>query len=96
MKELPEQIEQSLKEDTYSRIPEDMINDFLKYQKEMEEMLGASLEIRRRKNYETTSVMISYRNSHSEEVEKFKSIITGTDIQSKKNVIDLDVMVTMN
>lgn len=84
LKELPEQIEQSLKEDTYSRIPEDMINDFLKYQKEMEEMLGASLEIRRRKNYETTSVMISYRNSHSEEVEKFKSIITGTDIQSKK------------
>ena len=84
LKELPEQIEQSMKEDTYSRIPEDMINDFLKYQMEMEEMLGASLEIRRRKNYETTSVMISYRNSHSEEVEKFKSIITGTNIQSKK------------
>lgn len=96
MKELPKYIEQSLKEDTYSRIPEDMINDFLKYQKEMEEMLGASLEIRRRKKYEKTSVMISYRNSHSEEVEKFKSIITGTDIQSKKNVIDLAVMVTMN
>lgn len=84
LKELPKHIEQSLKEDTYSRIPEDMINEFLKYQKEMEEMLGASLEIRRRKNYEKTSVMISYRNSHSEEVEKFKSIITGTDIQSKK------------
>lgn len=84
LKELPKQIEQSLKEDTYSRIPDDMINDFLKYQKEMEEMLGASLVIRRRKKYEKTSVMISYRNSHSEEVEKFKSIITGTDIQSKK------------
>lgn len=84
LKKLPEQIKQSLKEDTYSRIPEDMINDFLKYQKEMEEMLGASLKIRRRKKYEKTSVMISYRNSHSEEVEKFKSIITGTDIQSKK------------
>lgn len=84
LKELPEQIEQSLKEDTYSRISEDMINDFLKYQKEMEEMLGASLEIRRRKKHEKTSVMISYRNSHSEEVEKFKSIITGTDIQSEK------------
>lgn len=84
LKELPKQIEQSLKKDTYSRIPEDMINDFLKYQKEMEEMLGASLEIRRRKKYEKTSVMISYRNSHSEEVEKFKSIITGTDIQSKE------------
>lgn len=84
LKKLPEQIKQSLKEDTYSRIPEDMINDFLKYQKEMEEMLGASLVIRRRKKYEKTSVMISYRNNHSEEVEKFKSIITGTDIQSKK------------
>ena len=84
LKELPKHIEQSLKEDTYSRISEDMINNFLKYQKEMEEMLGASLEIRRRKKHEKTSVMISYRNSHSEEVEKFKSIITGTDIQSEK------------
>lgn len=84
LKKTSEHIEQSLKEDTYSRIPEDMVNDFLKYQKEMEEMLGASLEIRRRKQHEKTSVMISYRNIHSEEVEKFKSIITGTDIQSKK------------
>ena len=82
LKELPKQIEQSLKEDTYSRIPEDMINDFLKYQKEMEEMLVASLEIRRRKKHEKTFVMISYRNSHSEEVEKFKSIIVGTDSSS--------------
>lgn len=83
LKELPEQIEQSLKEDTYSRIPEDMINDFLKYQKEMEEMLVASLEMRRRRKHKKTSVMISYRNSHSEEVEKFKSIIVGTDPSSK-------------
>lgn len=83
LKKLPEQIEQSLKEDTYSRIPEDMINDFLKYQKEMEEMFDASLEIRRRKQHKKTSVMISYRNSHSEEVEKFKSIIVGTDSSSK-------------
>lgn len=83
LKELPEQIEQSLKEDTYSRIPEDMINDFLKYQKEMEEMLVASLEMRRRRKHKKTSVMISYRNSHSEEVEKFKSIIVGTDSSSK-------------
>lgn len=84
LKELPEQIEQSLKEDTYSRILEDMINDFLKYQKEMEEMLVASLEMRRRRKHKKTSVMISYRNSHSEEVEKFKSIIVGTDPSSKK------------
>lgn len=84
LKELPEQIEKSLKEDTYNRIPEDMINDFLKYQKEMEEMLGASLEIRKRKREKKTLVMISYRNSHSEEVEKFKSIIVGTDAVSIK------------
>lgn len=83
LKKLPEQIKQSLKEDTYSRIPEDMINDFLKYQKEMEEMLVASLEMRRRRKHKKTSVMISYRNSHSEEVEKFKSIIVGTDPSSK-------------
>ena len=83
LKKLPEQIKQSLKEDTYSRIPEDMINDFLNYQKEMEEMLGASLVIRRRKQHEKTSVMISYRNCHSEEVKKFKSIIVGTDSSSK-------------
>lgn len=83
LKELPEQIEQSLKEDTYSRILENMINDFLKYQKEMEEMLVASLEMRRRRKHKKISVMISYRNSHSEEVEKFKSIIVGTDPSSK-------------
>lgn len=83
LKKLPEQIKQSLKEDTYSSIPEDMINDFLKYQKEMEEMLVASLEMRRRRKHKKTSVMISYRNSHSEEVEKFKSIIVGTDPSSK-------------
>ena len=83
LKKLPEQIRQSLKEDAYSRIPEDMINDFLKYQKKMEEMLGASLEIRRRKQHGKTSVMISYRNCHSEEVKKIKSIIVGTDSSSK-------------
>lgn len=49
----------------------------------MEEMFGASLEIRRRKQHKKTSVMISYRNSHSEEVENFKSIIVGTDSSSK-------------
>lgn len=32
--------------------------------------------------------MISYRNSHSEEVEKFKSIIVGTDPSSKMSAID--------
>ena len=84
LKELPKQIEKSLIEDVYSRIPKDMINDFLKYQKEMEEMLGASLDIRAREKNKKTSVMISYRNNHSKEVEKFKSIVIGTDAISKK------------
>lgn len=84
LKELPKQIEKSLIEDVYSRITKDMINDFLKYQKEMEEMLGASLEIHTREKNKKTSVMISYRNNHSKEVEKFKSIVTGTDAISKK------------
>ena len=82
--ELPKQIEESLKEDTYNRIPEDMIHDFLKYQKDMEEMLEESLKIRKRKKSNKIPVMISYRNSHSKEVEKFKSIIIGTDAISKK------------
>lgn len=84
LNELPKQIEESLKEDTYNRIPEDMIHDFLKYQKDMEEMLGESLDIRKRKNGNKIPVMISYRNKHSKEVEKFKSIIIGTDAISKK------------
>lgn len=89
LKELPKQIENSLKKDTYKRISEDMINDFLKYQKNMEKMLGKSLDIRKRKNSKKIPVMISYRNSHSQEVEKFKSIIVGTDAASKKERLRL-------
>lgn len=84
LKELPKQIEESLEKDKYNRIPEDMIHDFLKYQGDMENMLGASLEMRKGENLNKTLVMISYRNSHSKEVEKFKSIIMGTDAVSKK------------
>lgn len=84
IKELPTQIECSLKNDTYGRISWDMKDDFLKYQKEMEIMLGESLKIRdKEKNNETTSVMISYRNCHNKDVESFKSIIIGTDKTSK-------------
>mgnify|MGYP005754913725 FL=1 len=50
----------------------------------MEEMLGKSLEIRKKKKGNKISVMISYRNRHSKDVEKFKSIIIGTDAISKK------------
>lgn len=84
LNEVPTQIEKSLEEDTYNRIPEDMIHDFLKYRNDMEEMLGKSLEIRKKKKGNKIPVMISYRNRHSKDVEKFKSIIIGTDAISKK------------
>lgn len=82
--ELPKQIEESLKVDTYERIPEDMVDDFLKYQKEMEAMLSASLGIRSKATESKTSVMISYRNSHCKEVEVFKSVIVGKDKASEE------------
>lgn len=76
---LSSEIEASLREDTYKRIPEDMINDFLKYQKDMEEMLGYSFDIRKKTKKDVIPVMISYRNCHSVEVENFKEIIIGKD-----------------
>lgn len=79
---LSSEIETSLREDTYKRIPEDMIDDFLKYQEDMEKMLGYSFNIRKKPQKNATSVMISYRNSHSAEVENFKKIIIGEDESS--------------
>ena len=76
---LPGEVEQSLKNDTYKRLPENMMDDLLSHQRQMEEMLGRSLEARNKPKTGTTSVMISYRNSHSEEVENFKRIIIGKD-----------------
>ena len=65
---LPAQIEASLNEDTYIRLPEDMYKDFMKYQLDMEKMLVASLDIRNQKRTNKTTVMISYRNSHSKKI----------------------------
>ena len=87
--ELPKQIEESLNEDKYGRISEDFVKDFTKYQKEMETMLKASLDVRSKATRGKTSVMISYRNSHSKEVEKFKSVIIGTDNASKEERLKL-------
>ena len=81
---LPAQIEASLNEDTYIRLPEDMYKDFMKYQLDMEKMLVASLDIRNQKRTNKTTVMISYRNSHSKEVEDFKQIVIGDDEDSKR------------
>lgn len=81
---LPAQIEASLNEDTYMRLPEDMYKDFMKYQLDMEKMLVASLDIRNQKRTNKTTVMISYRNSHSKEVEDFKQIVIGDDEDSKR------------
>lgn len=81
---LPEQINASLKDDTYERLPEDMYQDFMKYQVDMEKMLNASFRIRKQTTSDKTRVMISYRNSHSEDADfiSFKNHIVGTDAES--------------
>lgn len=76
---LPEVIQQSLAEDTYDRLPEESYKDFERYQPDMEKMMQSSLEARNRKKSDKTSVMISYRNSHSDEVEVFKEIVENVD-----------------
>lgn len=75
---LPDVIGCSLKEDTYPRLPEDIYKDFMKYQLDMENMLAQSIDAQKKRKSGKIPVMISYRNSHSDEVEKFKSIIEGT------------------
>lgn len=80
-RKLSEIIQQSLNEDTYKRLPEDSYKDFERYQPDMERMMQASLEARNREKLNKTSVMISYRNSYSKEVENFKKIIENVDNQ---------------
>lgn len=73
---LPLMIATSLKEDNYPRIPGDeLIKDFLKYQKEQEEIISTCLDRRGKFTPDKTKVMISYRNSHSDEVESLKKLI---------------------
>ncbi len=87
---LSDSVSSSLIEDTYQRLPaEDFLKDMLKFQGDMEKMMGISLQARQRKNLDKTPVMISYRNSHSEEVEKFKGIITDDSDTGKAKRIEL-------
>jgi len=90
---LPKLVELSIAEDTYKRLPGDeLLKDFLKYQKEQEEMMAACLDARRSKNSNTTSVMISYRNSHNAEVESFKTLILddSNEGRTRRKRIGLD------
>lgn len=81
---LPEQINATLNEDTYDRLPEDMYQDFMKYQLDMEKMLEASLQIRKQTKSNKIRVMISYRNCHSEDADfiSFRNHIVGIDAKS--------------
>lgn len=93
LEELPKVIEKSLKEDKYRRINEKYIQDFIEntldYQKQMEQMISDSLEARKNKDCDKTHIMISYRNSHKEEVEVFEKIILGTDALSAQKRIEM-------
>lgn len=77
--QLPKVITASIKQDTYPRLPEDIYKDFESHQADMEKILTDSLDYRTTKSSEKTRVMISYRNSHSQEVENLKSVIEGED-----------------
>jgi len=93
LKKLLELIETSIQEDTYARLPgEELLGDFLKFQKEQEAMMGVCLEARHNKISNKTSVMISYRNSHSTEVESFKKLILDDSAEgrARREKIGLD------
>lgn len=88
---LPNVIGCSLKEDTYPRLPEDIYKDFMEYQLDMENMLAQSIDAQKKRKSGKIPVMISYRNSHSDEVEKFKSIIESTSLENAKKRIEMGV-----
>lgn len=84
IRNLPTKIAASLEEDTYPRISgEELIKDFLKYQKEQEEIISTCLDLRGKRTSDKTKVMISYRNSHSDEVEDFKKLILDESGEGK-------------
>lgn len=90
-------VSSSIEEDTYRRLPsEDFLKDMAKFQRDMENMMGISLQNRQRKNSDIIPVMISYRNSHSEEVEKFKEIITDESEAGKAKRFNLGLYDTYN
>lgn len=84
IRNLPTKIAASLEEDTYPRISgEELIKDFLKYQKEQEEIISTCLDLRGKRTSDKTKVMISYRNSRSDEVEDFKKLILDESGEGK-------------
>lgn len=80
---LPETVAESIKEDTYDRFPaEEFLSNMEKFMPDMEKMIQESLDARDKKKSSSTTVMVSYRNSHKKEVDDFVQIIEGTDTKS--------------
>lgn len=83
LERLPDVVEQSIKEDSYDRFPaEEFLSDMEKFMPDMERMIQTSLDARKDKTSSSTTVMISYRNSHKKEVDDFVQIIRGGGPQS--------------
>lgn len=80
---LPNIVKQSIEQDTYDRFPpKEFLADMEKFMPDMEKMIQLSLDARNQKGRSSTSVMISYRNSHKKEVDDFVQIIEGVDSES--------------
>lgn len=80
---LPDVVEQSIKEDRYSRYPtEAFLADMESFMPDMEKIIQLSLYARNQKKTCSTTVMISYRNSHKKDVDDFVKIIEGVDFKS--------------
>lgn len=68
-------VEQVIENDTYPRLSHKKIEQLLEDQMGMERMLTDSLDIKGKRTHNKPLVMISYRNSHSKDVELFKQEI---------------------
>ncbi len=77
LRALPQLIEQSLKEDTYGRLPVEIYEDAAQYLIENEKMIRASLDSRKKAGTPRKLVMLSYRNNHRDEVEAFRTLVEG-------------------
>lgn len=83
IEKLPKIVEQSIKEDTYHRLPaEEFLSNMERFMPDMERMIRTSLDARYKKKEASTNVMISYRNSHKKEVDNFVRIMESNDIKN--------------
>lgn len=81
--QLSKTVAESIKEDTYDRFPaEEFLSNMEKFMPDMEKMIQASLDARKKKKISSTTVMVSYRNSHKKEVDDFVQMIEGIDAKS--------------